>query len=189
LRILAIAGLWTSRYSAILTVTFYDVYAGAPTFPVSKISSFPVIQSSDPGGIYTIAGGGQYIGVISNSTSSSTNVMQLGLVNKGGKFTTGAGNLCECVRLELEKFAGAARNHRFEIIDGVIKFEAAHHTRAIVLPPAVSVRSGLEPTSTQLFELHAGAKVKVVRQMQEHVKIRFAKDKIGWVPGTAVGRI
>lgn len=68
-------------------------------------------------------------------------------------------------------------------------FEAAHHTRAIVLPPAVAVRSGLESTSTQLFELHAGAKVKVVRQMQDHVQIRFSEDKIGWIPGAAVGRI
>jgi tetratricopeptide (TPR) repeat protein len=68
-------------------------------------------------------------------------------------------------------------------------FEAAHHTRAIVLPPAVAVRSGLEPTSTQLFELHAGAKVRVVRQMQDHVQIRFSEDKIGWIPNAAVGRI
>jgi tetratricopeptide (TPR) repeat protein len=68
-------------------------------------------------------------------------------------------------------------------------FEAARHNRAIVLPPAVAVRSGLEPTSTQLFELHAGAKVRVVRQMQGHVQIRFSEDKIGWIPGSDVGRI
>jgi tetratricopeptide (TPR) repeat protein len=68
-------------------------------------------------------------------------------------------------------------------------FEAAHHTQAIVLPPAVAVRSGLAPTSTQLFELHAGAKVKIVRQMQDHVQIRFSEDKIGWIPSSAVGRI
>jgi tetratricopeptide (TPR) repeat protein len=68
-------------------------------------------------------------------------------------------------------------------------FEAARHTQAIVLPPVVAVRSGLEPTSTQLFELHAGAKVKVVRQMQDHIQIRFSENKIGWIPGTAVGRI
>jgi tetratricopeptide (TPR) repeat protein len=68
-------------------------------------------------------------------------------------------------------------------------FEAAHHTQAIVLPPTIAVRSGLDPTSTQLFELHAGAKVKVVRQMQDHVQIRFSEDKIGWIPRTAVGRI
>jgi tetratricopeptide (TPR) repeat protein len=68
-------------------------------------------------------------------------------------------------------------------------FEAARHTRAVVLPPTVAVRSGLEPTSTELFKLHAGARVKVVRQMQDHVQIRFSEDKIGWIPRTAVGRI
>jgi tetratricopeptide (TPR) repeat protein len=68
-------------------------------------------------------------------------------------------------------------------------FEAAHHTQAIVLPPTIAVRSGLEPTSTTLFELHAGAKVKVVRQMQDHVQIRFSEDKIGWIPSMAIGRI
>lgn len=68
-------------------------------------------------------------------------------------------------------------------------FEAARHTQAVVLPPAVAVRSGLEPTSTELFQLHAGARVKIVRQMQDHVQIRFSEDKIGWIPSTAVGRI
>ena len=68
-------------------------------------------------------------------------------------------------------------------------FETTHHTQAIVLPPAVAVRSGLESTSTQLFELHAGAKVKVVRQMQDHVQIRFSEDKIGWIPSADIGRI
>jgi tetratricopeptide (TPR) repeat protein len=68
-------------------------------------------------------------------------------------------------------------------------FEAAHHTQAIILPPTIAVRSGLETTSTALFELHAGAKVKIVRQMQHHIQIRFSEDKIGWIPSTAVGRI
>jgi tetratricopeptide (TPR) repeat protein len=68
-------------------------------------------------------------------------------------------------------------------------FENHRHTQAIVLPAAIAVRSGLASTSTQLFELHAGAKVKVVRQLQNHVQIRFSEDKIGWIPSTAVGRI
>lgn len=68
-------------------------------------------------------------------------------------------------------------------------YEAAHHTQAIVLPEKVAVRSGLKPTSTELFQLHAGAKVTIVRQMQDHVQIQFSEDKIGWVEGQAVGRI
>lgn len=68
-------------------------------------------------------------------------------------------------------------------------YESAHPTHAIVLPDSVAVRSGLETTSTQLFELHAGAKVKVVKTMQGHVQIRFAEDKIGWIDSTDVGLI
>ncbi len=68
-------------------------------------------------------------------------------------------------------------------------YETAHRTRAIVLPDRVAVRSGLEPTSTELFELHAGAKVKVVRQMKDHFQIQFSEDKIGWVESGTVGRI
>lgn len=141
-----VSGLWNSEDSAILTVFFYDVYAGVPTFSVSEISTFPVARSVDPDGgyiavfadfdinidsdsepdelsdeevqteydrldaevsedaevnidmdawvvfvsdadtpddysddSYTISGGGEYIGVVSSSTSSSANVMQLGL--------------------------------------------------------------------------------------------------------------
>jgi tetratricopeptide (TPR) repeat protein len=68
-------------------------------------------------------------------------------------------------------------------------YESAHPSRAIVLPDKIAVRSGLEPTSTELFELHAGAKVRVVRAMKGHVQIRFSEDKIGWVENAAVGRI
>lgn len=41
----------------------------------------------------------------------------------------------------------------------------------------------------KIFEPHAGARLKVVRQMQDHVQIRFSEDKIGWIPSAAVGRI
>lgn len=68
-------------------------------------------------------------------------------------------------------------------------YEAVHHTQAIVLPEKVAVRSGLKPTSTELFPLHAGAKVTIVRQMRDHVQIQFSEDKIGWVERQAVGRI
>jgi tetratricopeptide (TPR) repeat protein len=67
--------------------------------------------------------------------------------------------------------------------------ETARRSQAIILPAAIAVRSGLASTSTQLFELHAGAKVKIVRQLQDHVQIRFSEDKIGWIPSTAAGRI
>ena len=68
-------------------------------------------------------------------------------------------------------------------------YEASHRSQAIVLPDKVAVRSGLEPTSTELFELHAGAKVRILRQLKGHVQIRFSEDKIGWIENAAVGRI
>jgi tetratricopeptide (TPR) repeat protein len=68
-------------------------------------------------------------------------------------------------------------------------YETAHGTQAIVLPEKIAVRSGLESTSTELFQLHAGAKVKVVKEMKGHVQIRFSQDKIGWIESGAVGRV
>ena len=68
-------------------------------------------------------------------------------------------------------------------------YEAAHRSRAIVLPAQIAVRSGLEETSTELFKLHAGAKVEVVKHLDNHVQIRFSEDKIGWVPQGQVGII
>ena len=68
-------------------------------------------------------------------------------------------------------------------------YETAQQTRAIVLPEKIAVRSGLEPTSTELFELHAGAKVKIVKAIKGHVQIRFSEDKIGWIETGVVGRI
>jgi len=47
-----VTGLWTSEDSAILTVFFYDVYAGIPAFRVSEISTFPVERVIDPEGGY-----------------------------------------------------------------------------------------------------------------------------------------
>ncbi|MDA8141595.1 MAG: hypothetical protein M0036_23375 [Desulfobacteraceae bacterium] len=65
----------------------------------------------------------------------------------------------------------------------------AQRHQAIVLPAQIAVRSGLEQTSTQLFVLHAGAKVSVVKQLKDHYQIRFSEDKIGWVDRETVGVI
>ena len=77
----------------------------------------------------------------------------------------------------------------FALTAGFNYYEVAYKTQAIVLPDKVAVRSGLKPTSTELFQLHAGAKVTIVRQMQEHVQIQFSEDKIGWVDRQVVDRI
>ena len=67
--------------------------------------------------------------------------------------------------------------------------EGAQRRLGVILPEQVAVRSGLEPTSTELFKLHAGARVRVARTHKEHYQIRFSDDKIGWVPQGVVGLI
>ncbi|WP_419660133.1 tetratricopeptide and SH3 type3 domain protein [Desulfosarcina variabilis str. Montpellier] len=67
--------------------------------------------------------------------------------------------------------------------------EAARIKRAIILPAEVAVRSGFSETATQLFVLHAGTKVKVERQSEDYLLIRYTKDKIGWVRKADAGII
>lgn len=67
--------------------------------------------------------------------------------------------------------------------------EAARIKNAIILPMEVSVRSGFTATATQLFVLHAGTKVRVVRRSGEHLLIRYTEDKLGWVERKDVGLI
>ena len=44
-----VAGLWTSKDVAILTVSFVDRHAGSQIFPITNVSTFPAINSSlDP---------------------------------------------------------------------------------------------------------------------------------------------
>jgi tetratricopeptide (TPR) repeat protein len=68
-------------------------------------------------------------------------------------------------------------------------YEAAHIRQGIVLDEQVAVRSGLDQTSTQLFVLHAGTKIRVLKHNGTHLQIRFGKDKIGWIEAEAVGVI
>ncbi len=77
----------------------------------------------------------------------------------------------------------------FILTAGVNYYLAAHPNQAVVLPEEIAVRSGLDETSTELFVLHAGAKVAVVKQMPGHAQIRFSKDKIGWIARDAIGLI
>lgn len=60
-------------------------------------------------------------------------------------------------------------------------YESSHRRHGIVLDEQVSVRSGLDRTSTELFVLHAGSKLTVVKENKTHFQIQFGKDKIGWI--------
>ena len=67
--------------------------------------------------------------------------------------------------------------------------EATRTQHAVILPEQVAVRSGFSDTATQLFVLHAGTTVRVERESDTHLLIRYTKDKIGWVKKTEVGVI
>ncbi|GAB4256297.1 MAG: tetratricopeptide repeat protein [Deferrisomatales bacterium] len=67
--------------------------------------------------------------------------------------------------------------------------DPAARALAIVLPEELPVRAGVAPESTELFRLHAGSRVRIERLEGDHVRIRFAQDRIGWVPAEALGRV
>ncbi|MCP4670789.1 MAG: hypothetical protein GY857_05735 [Desulfobacula sp.] len=52
---------------------------------------------------------------------------------------------------------------------------------AVIVGKEAVIRSGMADTSTKLFTLHAGTKIRVVEQRDGYLKIRFSNDKIGWV--------
>jgi hypothetical protein len=68
-------------------------------------------------------------------------------------------------------------------------FVVNYRPQAIILPASVSVRSGLASESTELFVLHAGTRVAVEKQTKGFFRIRFSKDKIGWIKDTSAGTI
>ncbi len=67
--------------------------------------------------------------------------------------------------------------------------ERSRIRHAVILPAEVPVRSGLSDSATQLFLLHAGTKVRVQRESDTHVMVRYTADKIGWVKKADVGVI
>ena len=53
--------------------------------------------------------------------------------------------------------------------------------KAVILAEQAGVRSGTMDNATLLFDLHAGTRVRVLEKKDNYMKIRFAKDKVGWV--------
>ena len=60
---------------------------------------------------------------------------------------------------------------------------------AVIIDEEAAVRSGMTPTATKLFTLHAGTKVRVEETRDDYIKIAFSKDKIGWVKKKQAVRI
>lgn len=67
--------------------------------------------------------------------------------------------------------------------------EAIQVRHAVILSEQVPVRSGFTDSATQLFVLHAGTNVRIARQTDTHLLIRYTEDKIGWVKKSEVGII
>ncbi len=67
--------------------------------------------------------------------------------------------------------------------------ETARIRQAVILPEKVAVRSGFTESATQLFVLHAGTKVRVERETDTYLLIRYTEDKIGWIRKSEAGII
>lgn len=63
------------------------------------------------------------------------------------------------------------------------------HSDAIVMEPAISVKSSPEPQSTDKLILHQGTKVHVLEQLTGWYKIKIADGTTGWCETDAVERI
>lgn len=68
-------------------------------------------------------------------------------------------------------------------------YEAAYIQKGVILPETAPVRSGLSEEATELFVLHAGAKVDIQQEKDGFYRIYFSEGKIGWVKQDHVGRI
>jgi predicted PurR-regulated permease PerM len=54
-------------------------------------------------------------------------------------------------------------------------------THGIVFQPSVTILGEPNASGTKLFTLHEGAKVELLNQEGDWQRIRFSKEKIGWV--------
>lgn len=61
--------------------------------------------------------------------------------------------------------------------------DLTHRNTAIILAPAVTVKSSPSETSTDLFLIHEGSKVEILdNSMKEWLEVKFEEGKQGWVP-------
>ncbi len=68
-------------------------------------------------------------------------------------------------------------------------YEADFIQEAVILPAKVSIRSGLTDDATELFVLHAGAKVRIEKEKNDYIRITFSEGKIGWIKKSEAGVI
>ena len=77
-------------------------------------------------------------------------------------------------------------------IIAVVTYDLSYSRRrdeGIVLPERIAIRAGLKTADTELFVLHAGAKVRIRKELPEHYQVQYSRGKLGWVAKDAIGRI
>ena len=58
---------------------------------------------------------------------------------------------------------------------------------AIIMAPAITVKSSPSNTSTDLFLIHEGSKVEILDgSMKEWLEVKFEEGKQGWIPSSAL---
>lgn len=72
---------------------------------------------------------------------------------------------------------------------GYNAYEAAFVREGVILAEEAPVRSGLTDRATELFRLHAGARVRIEREKEDYYRIRYSKEKFGWIKRSDVGEI
>ncbi len=57
-----------------------------------------------------------------------------------------------------------------------------HRNSAVIMAPAVSIRTSPDPNSKELFQLHEGTTVKIRKTDGDWHEIEIANGSVGWIP-------
>lgn len=66
-------------------------------------------------------------------------------------------------------------------INSVNYYRIAVLKEAVITSDQAFIHSGASEVSTKLFTLHSGTKIKVLEKRGQYLKIKFSKDKMGWI--------
>jgi tetratricopeptide (TPR) repeat protein len=77
----------------------------------------------------------------------------------------------------------------FVIFLGWAIYDRENNIEAVLLIPKFEVRGAPDENSTELFILHEGVKVKILREIDDWVEIKLADGKIGWMKKGILGII
>ncbi len=67
--------------------------------------------------------------------------------------------------------------------------ELLEHNNAVVMSQSISIKSSPDRSATDLFMLHSGTTVKILREMDEWYEISIADGKKGWIESRRIEKI